>query len=157
METNVKSLTLAGAALLSLAATVELAQSRPIQPAEERYQPYTGQLPLCTDPGVLGTIQQRFAEKESGYWNSALQIVAYDRFRETGYRRNGFDYIPRRYCSARAYLNDGRARQVTYWVGENLGTIGWGLTFAPGWGVEWCVDGLDRNRAYGPACRAARP
>ena len=24
-------------------------------------------------------------------------------------------------------------------------------------GVEFCVVGLDRNWAYGPACRAARP
>jgi hypothetical protein len=25
------------------------------------------------------------------------------------------------------------------------------------WGVEWCVVGLDRNWAYNPACRMARP
>jgi hypothetical protein len=25
------------------------------------------------------------------------------------------------------------------------------------YGVEWCVAGLDRNWAYNPACRAARP
>ena len=24
-------------------------------------------------------------------------------------------------------------------------------------GVDWCVDGLDRNHAYGGHCRAARP
>jgi hypothetical protein len=25
------------------------------------------------------------------------------------------------------------------------------------WGVNFCVVGLDRNLAYGPSCRAARP
>ena len=25
------------------------------------------------------------------------------------------------------------------------------------WGVEWCVVGLDRNWAYNPACKMARP
>ncbi len=29
--------------------------------------------------------------------------------------------------------------------------IGWG------YGVEWCVVGLDRNLAYAPACSALRP
>ena len=26
-----------------------------------------------------------------------------------------------------------------------------------GWGVEWCVMGLDRNWAFNPACKMARP
>ena len=26
-----------------------------------------------------------------------------------------------------------------------------------GWGIEWCVVGLDRNWAYNPACRMAQP
>ena len=25
------------------------------------------------------------------------------------------------------------------------------------WGVEWCVVGLDRNWAYNPACKMAKP
>jgi hypothetical protein len=25
------------------------------------------------------------------------------------------------------------------------------------WGVEWCVVGLDRNWAYNPRCKMARP
>jgi len=35
-----------------------------------------------------------------------------------------------------------------------LETSGW---LGVGWGVEWCVVGLDRNWAYNPACRMARP
>jgi hypothetical protein len=26
-----------------------------------------------------------------------------------------------------------------------------------GWGVNFCVDGLDRNDAYNPNCRSAKP
>ncbi|MBV8473029.1 MAG: hypothetical protein JO107_13205, partial [Hyphomicrobiales bacterium] len=36
-------------------------------------------------------------------------------------------------------------------IGENLGIIGWG------YGVEWCVVGLDRNLAYAPECTSLRP
>jgi hypothetical protein len=25
------------------------------------------------------------------------------------------------------------------------------------WGIEWCIDGLDRNWAYNPTCKMARP
>jgi hypothetical protein len=134
-------------------ATVLIAPTtaRPLMPAEQRVVPYTGNLPACNDPGVLGTITSRFSSKESEYWASGLQIASFDQIGEAGYRTNGPDFIPRRYCAARALLNDGRMHQVTYWIGENLGMIG------IGYGVEWCVAGLDRNWAYAPNCRAARP
>ena len=34
---------------------------------------------------------------------------------------------------------------------EQLGSTGFGQ------GVEWCVVGLDRNWAFNPACKAAKP
>lgn len=120
-------------------------------PAEQRYSPFTGNLPSCDDPGVLSTITSRFAQKELEYWRSALQIDGYDRIREIGYRSNGVGYIPRRYCVARAQVSDLEPRAVVYTVQEDLGVIGWG------YGVEWCVVGLDRDLAYAPRCQAARP
>ena len=48
-------------------------------------------------------------------------------------------------------INDGTRRPIYYGIGEDTGIIG--VT----WGVEWCVVGLDRNWAYNPACKAARP
>lgn len=122
-----------------------------VVPAEQRYSAYSGDLPSCDDPGVLSRISDRFAQKESGYWNSTLQVTGYDRIREIGFRANGLDYIPRRYCVARALVNDLRERTVIYDIQEGLGMIGWG------YGVEWCVVGLDRNLAYAPACSALRP
>ena len=44
------------------------------------------------------------------------------------------------------------ARKVTYAIASSLGWLG-----VAGYGVDWCVEGLDRNFAYGADCRAARP
>ena len=120
-------------------------------PAERRYSPYDSHLPDCEDAGVLSTITGRFAQKESEYWNSALQIGGFDRIRQIGLRANGLGYIPRRYCMARVQMSDLKPRAVIYQITEDLGIIGWG------YGVEWCVVTLDRNLAYAPGCQAVRP
>jgi hypothetical protein len=122
-----------------------------VVPAEQRDFPYSGQLPTCEDPGVLERVTSRFSQKESEYWDSTLQIDRFDRVKEISLRGNGVAYIPRRYCIARAYLNDKQERTVIYDVQEDLGIIGFG------YGVEWCVVGLDRNFAYSPACSVLRP
>ena len=143
------------------------AENRPLTPAEKRYLPWSGEVPACDSPWVQGRIQSRFYESEREFWSSGLEIEGFDRFREIGFRSNGPDYIPRRYCTARGHLNDGKIREVTYWIGEDLGFAGgdyMGLFSLTGrtnlfnnWGVTFCVNGLDRNYAYGQGCRAARP
>lgn len=125
-------------------------QARPVTPAEKRISPFSADLPACGDSGVLGTISSRFQQKEYWFWKSPLEIVGYDRVRESGFRTNGADFIPRRYCTARASLNNRRKHEVVYWIGERLGIIG------ASYGVEWCVIGLDRNDAFAPNCREAR-
>jgi hypothetical protein len=50
-----------------------------------------------------------------------------------------------------ATVSDGREHAVHYWIGEDTSMLGMGP------GVEWCVVGLDRDWAYNPACRAAKP
>ena len=135
---------------LTVAAGTAL-QARPLVPAEQRIRPFTANLPACDDIEVLNTIADRFRQKESLYWNSALEIRFFDRVGETGFRSNGLDYIPRRYCTAKVILNDQHVHQATYWIGERLGIIGYS------WGIEWGISGLDRNNACAPACREARP
>lgn len=112
---------------------------------------YEAAVPLCEDPWVLGKIQSRFSAKETRYWQSALQIVGFEHLRETAFRPWREGTIPRRFCSASALVSDGRKRKIYYSVIEDSGMIG------ATWGVEWCVVGLDRNWAYNPGCRAARP
>src|SRR5690348_10229194 len=45
---------------------------------------YDGVLPPCE--AGLDTITYRFAQKESRFWNSALQIVGFERVREIAFR-----------------------------------------------------------------------
>jgi hypothetical protein len=110
---------------------------------------YDGNLPPCE--AGLDTIASRFAQKEGQFWNSDLQILGFEHVRQTAFRPWAAGTIPRRFCSAVALVSDGLRHTVHYWIGEDTGMIG--MT----WGVEWCVVGLDRNWAYNPACRMARP
>jgi hypothetical protein len=110
---------------------------------------YDGQVKPCE--AALGVITNQFQEKESNFWNSSLQITAYGQVHETAFRPWQSDNIPRRYCSADVMLSDGKMHIVHYSIIEDGGFAGFGQ------GVEWCVTGLDRNWAYNPGCKAARP
>jgi hypothetical protein len=110
---------------------------------------YDGNLPPCESG--LGAVSSQFAEKESTFWNSTLQITGYDRVHEVAFRPWQSDNIPRRYCAAIAMLTDGKPRPVYFSIIEDGGFA----SFTNG--VEFCVVGLDRNWAYNPACKAARP
>ncbi len=137
---------------VTAAALFGAAHARPLVPAERRYLPYTGVLPACDDPAVFERIQGRFHDREAEFWNTGLEILGLMEVKEIGYKTNGEDFIPRRYCTAQAYLNDEKKpRQLSYSINEDLGIIGFGF------GVEWCVSGLDRNDAYAPDCKMARP
>ncbi len=110
---------------------------------------YDGNLPPCESG--LGSVSSQFAEKESTFWNSTLQITGYAHVQEVAFRPWQSDNIPRRYCSATAMISDGKPRPVYFSIIEDGGFAGFGH------GVEFCVVGLDRNWAYNPACKAARP
>jgi hypothetical protein len=110
---------------------------------------YDGALPPCE--AALDKIASRFAQKEGQYWNSNLQILDFEKIREIAFLPWAAGTIPRRFCSAVATVSDGRKHRVNYWIGEDTGMIG------QTWGVEWCVVGLDRNWAFNPACKMARP
>src|ERR1700704_1434109 len=144
-------LTVCAAGLCPARAAPWPAAPPPLVPAERRYIPYDGVLPACDDPAVIERIQGRFHDREAEFWNTGLEILGFEKVKEIGYKTNGEDYIPRRYCSARAYLNDKKSHQVSYSINEDLGIIGFGF------GVEWCIGGLDRNDAYAPNCKMARP
>lgn len=113
---------------------------------------YDGYIAKCDQ--ALHTISDQFADKESTFWNSNLVITGFADVREVAFRpwsRGAVDSIPRRFCSAHAMLNDGKERQVHYSIVEDGGFAGYNS------GVQWCVVGLDRNWAYNPSCRAAKP
>jgi hypothetical protein len=110
---------------------------------------YDGHLASCE--AALSAITAQFYDKERTYWNSELQITGFAGIHEIAFRPWQSDNIPRRYCSGEVMLSDGKPRTVHYSIIEDGG-------FASSeQGVEWCVTGLDRNWAYNPGCRAARP
>jgi hypothetical protein len=110
---------------------------------------YDGRVAPCES--ALPTITSQFQEKESTFWNSPLVITAYGNIHETAFRPWQSDNIPRRYCTADAMISDGKLRTVHFSIIEDGGFAGFGQ------GVEWCVTGLDRNWAWNPNCKAARP
>jgi len=114
---------------------------------------YDALVPLCDDPSVLSEISSKFGRKESEYWVSNLEILAIERVRQAAFRpwAGAPQAIPRRFCNGIALVSDGRKHAIHYSILENSGWLG------VGWGVEWCVVGLDRNWAYNPSCRMARP
>ena len=110
---------------------------------------YDSQVPPCE--ALLDKVAARFAEKERKFWNSTLEITGFANVREIAFRPWESGNIPRRFCTAQASISDGKVRTVNFSVIEDGGFASIGA------GVEFCVVGLDRNWAYNPACRMARP
>jgi len=147
---NIQTLGLAG---LSLGVLLLGRPALAANPAELNFglfgPSYDGRVAECER--ALGTITSQFQEKESSFWNSPLTIVAYGNIHETAFRPWQSDNIPRRFCSGSVQLSNGTFHAIQYSIIEDGGFAGFGQ------GVEWCVAGLDRNWAYNPACKAARP
>ncbi len=95
--------------------------------------------------------RRAFPRRKAASGIPILTIQGYERVRETAFRPWAPNAIPRRFCSALALVSDGLKHPVHYSIAETTGIVG------ASWGVEWCVVGLDRNWAYSPACKMARP
>jgi hypothetical protein len=112
---------------------------------------YDSNVPLCDESRPLDKIVARFATKEGRFWNSALTIVGFEKIQEVAWEPWASGTIPRRFCTASVLVSDGKWHRINYSIIEDGGMI------SASDGVEWCVVGLDRDWAYNPACRAARP
>jgi hypothetical protein len=112
---------------------------------------YEGKLPPCDYRDALLRIASRFNQKEDMYWATDLRILNFEKLRETSFRPWAAQTIPRRFCSGIVEISDGSRHVIHYSIAEDAGMIG------ASWGVEWCIVGLDRNWAYSPACKMARP
>jgi hypothetical protein len=110
---------------------------------------YDSDVPPCE--ALLDRVAARFAEKERRFWNSTLEIRGFTNVREIALRPWESGNIPRRFCTAQAAISDGKVRTVNFSIIEDGGFASIGA------GFEFCVIGLDRNWAYNPACRMARP
>lgn len=151
MRRRMLVLAVAAACAAPLAAS---AQSRLAPPAEQREIGWRGAVPVCDDARVLAEIAARFTRREGGFWKSPLHISGYEKIREVALRPWGASYIPRRFCTASAHLDGhGRTqrRRVDYVILDGMGPIGLG------WGVQYCVSGVERHLHAAPDCRMKRP
>jgi hypothetical protein len=138
-------------ALLGLSSAAR-ADSPFVDPAERRLSPYVGDPDKCDDEHILTRIQGVWKTTQDGIWRTPqYDIDGFDRIREISFRGDGTEYIPKRYCIARAHLADNSVHTAIYRIEEGQGIIGFGD------GVEYCIVGLDRLFAYSPACAALRP
>jgi hypothetical protein len=112
---------------------------------------YDAEIPPCDSGWVLSDIRGNFGTKERRFWNSDLSIVEVSQVRQVAFRPWAEATVPRRWCAGKVLVSDGKWRPVYYSIVEAGGAIG------ASWGVEWCVVGLDRNWAYSPRCKMARP
>jgi hypothetical protein len=112
---------------------------------------YDRDTPTCNYQGALDRIAWNFSSKEGRFWNSELRIVGFEDLKETAVLPWAAQSIPRRFCSGAVVTNDGGRHAIYYSIAEDTDLVGWS------WGVNFCVVGLDRNWAYNPNCRAAKP
>jgi len=122
-----------------------------VVPAEQRYIPFSGDIEKCDDADNLWFIRNSFRTNEAEYWNSSLTIVDIDDIKEIGFRSNGVQYIPHRYCVGKAHMSDLKTRTIVYQIQEHAGFAGYSNA------SEWCVVGLDRDLSYVPACSILKP
>lgn len=108
-------------------------------------------MPACNAPEVTASVVEKFAYYDSHVIHTGLAVARIENERET----SGAvlpSRIARRYCSATAWLSNGRRAEAVYLIeGPHLGT------FSVGWHVESCVAGYDPWHVYDPSCRSIRP
>lgn len=114
--------------------------------AENRAVHWSGNVAACDDGSVLSSITGRFARAESGLAGEGRQIEDIRDIRQTGFRKNGHAFIPRRDCVATARLDDRSVSKVYYTVVANVGTYNLADK------VEFCVEGHDHYHLGQGAC-----
>jgi hypothetical protein len=103
----------------------------------------------CDDAAVLNRIR-------NGFHHQVLNVPRLPDVEILNFRKiHQHRYIPgndvsntsRRYCGATADFSDGRSRPVYYLIRDEMGFA------SVGDGVQFCVPGFDRWRAYNGYCR----
>jgi len=96
----------------------------------------------CNEHAVRDRIAADFNAR---YW--PMTLVGMRRLRTAKWNSWPQALIPRRFCSGQVLASDRQPRPIYYSIIED------GSSYR----VEWCVVGLDRDWAYNPHCRLARP
>jgi hypothetical protein len=112
---------------------------------------WRGTLPDCAAPSVLAKVRAKVAYGAPRVLGYHLAIEGIDGIYQDDVDVHGASLIDRRYCSATAWLSNGKQSEVVYLIEATQG-------FASiGWNVESCLPGYDRWRVYDAWCRSIRP
>jgi hypothetical protein len=112
---------------------------------------YVQQPTICSDNGVLGTIDRRFDYTDRHLLHAGLDVVDFYNMRLTYWRPSDETHlIERHYCVANVIMNDNQPRTVYYLIEGTMGFAGIGDN------VEYCIDGLDPWHVYGAHCNSVR-
>jgi hypothetical protein len=118
---------------------------------DEAARPWAGHLPSCDEPSVVGRVVEKFAYYDFHVMQTGLAVERIDHIRQSGLDAGGPSLVDRRYCSATAWLSDGRKTEAVYLIESRQG-------FASiGWNVESCLTGYDPYRVHDGRCRSIRP
>jgi len=112
--------------------------------------PHLQSFPTCGEPKVLATIIKKFNWAEKNTWQRGFQLDAIERVREGQVFDSVDALIPRRYCRGHALLTNGKHQSVYYLIEGGQGFAG------TGFGVTFCVGGLDPWRTNDGSCRVLR-
>ena len=108
-------------------------------------------IPACSSSRVVAKIVSRFNQTERLYWSHrGLKMVELSRVHH--HRGKGYLDSPlhRHRCHATAEFSDGRKRKINFLIEQHAGFAG------VGWGVEYCVTGLDPWHYYDGYCRSIK-
>ncbi|WP_439528911.1 cytoplasmic protein [Pannonibacter sp.] len=124
----------------------------PVQAQEQVYFSSTAEprLPACDSPAVQSAVAGRVASADALYYGGRT-ITVIDRIAETAYKANGISPLARRFCTGIATLSDGSRHTVHYALVQHGGFVGLS------WGVDACLNGLDRWYVHDASCRTVRP
>jgi hypothetical protein len=112
---------------------------------------WRGKLPGCDEPRVLNQVQRRIAYGSTRVLGYHLAIESFDAINQNAIKADGASWIDRRYCTAKAWLSNGKSSEVVYLIEATQGFAGIGYK------VQSCLPRYDRWRIYDAWCRSIRP
>lgn len=107
-------------------------------------------LPVCSEMKVLDNIVQRFNKADASLWHNEIALVSISGAYERDVNIAIQSSINRRYCRGKAWMSNGKSRTLHFVIEQGMGLAGFK------WGVEYCLKGSDRWRAYNGGCRVLR-
>ena len=107
----------------------------------------------CATPKVIENLKRDVDHKFRGYTKTKLFLVEVIHPRERlDHKRDETHTVARKWCHAKARMNDGTTRDMWYLLEKPWGFAGMPLLS----GLEFCIAGLDPWHIYGKDCSTIR-